>query len=252
MLVRYWSGERKLWHVVQVPTREREDARHASRALTMLQTERTRYRNRIHSLLALHGVRRGPIDAHFPRWVQATRDWAGEPLPAGVVTRLLLLWRVLRSVEGERQQARRSEHQAVRTAPVSSVAHRLGRLRAIGPRSATVLAHELFARDLRNRRQVGALTGLVSAPYDSGTRRIDQGLARSGLPAIRRVAVELAWAWLRYQPTSALSQWYHTRFGRGGAATRRIGIVAVARRLMIALWRYVTVGLLPEGALLKA
>ena len=99
---------------------------------------------------------------------------------------------------------------------------------------------------------MGALTGLVSAPYASGHTRIDQGLARSGLPAVRRVAVEIAWAWRRYQPTSALTRWYHARFAGGGAATRRIGIVALARRVIIALWRYVTQGIVPEGALLKA
>ena len=126
------------------------------------------------------------------------------------------------------------------------------RLRGVAARSATILAQELFSRDLRNRREVGGLTGLVSAPYDSGKTRIDQGLVRSGLPAVRRVAVEIAWAWLRYQPTSALTQWYHERFGRGGAVTRRIGIVALARRVIIALWRYVTQGIVPEGALLKA
>ena len=98
----------------------------------------------------------------------------------------------------------------------------------------------------------GALTGLVSAPYRSGTIARDQGIAPSGLPAVRRVAVEIAWAWLRYQPTSALSQWYHQRFGGGGAVTRRIGIVALARRVSIALWRYVETGVVPAGALLKA
>jgi transposase len=219
---RYWGGERDLWHVVAVPTREAEAARHASRGLTTLTAERTRYRNRIQSLLALHGVRR----------VQT--------------------WRVLRSVESERPAARRSERQAVRATATPTVAQRLGRWRAIAARSATVLADELLARELRNRRQGGALTGLVSAPDASGTTRMDQGLARTGIPAVRRVAVEIAWAWRRSQPTSALSQWYHARFGGGGAVTRRSGIVALARRLLIALWRYVTDGGIPEGARLKA
>jgi transposase len=252
MLLRYWSGERKLWHVVQVPTREVEDARQASRALTTLTAERTRYRNRIHGLLALHGVRRVAIDARFAERVAAVRDWAGALLPAGVQSRLLQTWRVLRSVEAERDAARRHERQQVRATAAPTVTQRLVGLRGIAARTATVLADELFARALRNRRQVGALTGLVSAPYASGTRRIDQGLSRSGIPAIRRVAVEIAWTWLRYQPGSALSQWYQRRFGGGGAVTRRIGIVALARRLMIALWRYVTDDVIPAGALLKA
>ena len=116
-----------------------------------------------------------------------------------------------------------------------------------------MLAAELFSRELRNRRQVGALTGLVSAPHRSGTIAWDQGVTPSGLPAVRRIAVEVAWAWLRYQPTSTLTQrWYQRRFGGGGAATRRIGIVALARRVIIALWRYVETGVVPEGAALKA
>jgi transposase len=249
---RYWGGERDLWHVVAVPTREAEAARHASRGLTTLTAERTRYRNRIQSLLALQGVRRVPIDARLAERVGAARAWAGAPLPAGVHARRVQTWRVLRSVESERPAARRSERQAVRATATPTVAQRLGRWRAIAARSATVLADELLARELRNRRQGGALTGLVSAPDASGTTRMDQGLARTGIPAVRRVAVEIAWAWRRSQPTSALSQWYHARFGGGGAVTRRSGIVALARRLLIALWRYVTDGGIPEGARLKA
>jgi transposase len=254
LLLRHWGGERQMWQVVHVPTREAEDARHASRTLTTLQAERTRYRNRIHSLLALHGVARLRLDEKFPERLAAARDWAGVRLPPGVQARALATWRLLAGVEAERQQARRTERQQVRatatTAPTP--AQRLARLRAIAARSATVLADELFSRDLRNRRQVGALTGLVSVPYRSGTIVRDQGLAPSGLPAVRRVAVEIAWAWVRYQPTSALTRWYQRRFGSGGAVTRRIGIVALARRVMIALWRYLETGVVPEGARLKA
>jgi transposase len=254
LLLRHWGGEREMWHVVQVPSREVEDARHASRGLTTLQAERTRQRNRIHSLLALHGVGRLQLDARFPARLDAVRDWAGAPLPPGVQARLLETWRLLRAVEVERQQARRTERQRVRaTAPLAgTVAPRLARLRGVAARGATVLAAELFSRRLRNRREVGALTGLVAAPYRSGTIAWDQGIAPSGLPAVRRIAVELAWAWLRYQPTSALTRWYHQRFGGGGGGMRRIGIVALARRVIIALWRYVETGVVPEGAQLKA
>lgn len=254
LLLRHWGGEREMWHVVHVPSRETEDARHASRGLTTLQGERTRYRNRIHGLLALHGVRKLRLDARLPERLAAVLDWAGAPLPPGVQARVLETWRVLQSIETERQRARRTERQQVRltTRPARPAAQQLARLRGIAARSATVLADELFSRALRNRREVGALTGLVSAPYRSGTIARDQGIAPSGLPAVRRVAVEIAWAWLRYQPTSALAHWYHRRFGGGGAVTRRIGIVALARRVIIALWRYVDQGIVPEGALLKA
>jgi transposase len=163
-------------------------------------------------------------------------------------------WRLLQAVETERHRVRRTERQQVRATATTArtPAQRLARLRGIAARSATVLADELFSRNLHNRREVGALAGLVSAPYRSGTIAWDQGIAPGGVPAVRRVAVEIAWAWLRYQPTSALSQWYHRRFGGGGAVTRRIGIVALARRVIIALWRYVDHGIVPEGALLKA
>ena len=252
LLLRHGGGERGMWQVVHVPTREVEDARHASRGLTTLQAERTRYRNRIRGLLALHGVTRVRIDAHLPARLATLTDWAGAPLPAGVVARMLETVRLLEVVTRERQQARQRERQQVRPRAAATRAQRLARVRGVAARTATILADELFNRALRNRREVGALSGLVSAPYRSGTIQRDQGLMRSGVPAVRRIAIELGWAWVRYQPTSALTQWYQRRFGGGGAVTRRIGIVALARRVLIALWRYSEMGIVPEGALLKA
>lgn len=252
LLLRYWGGERGVWQVVHVPSRAVEDARHASRALTTLQAERTRQRNRLRGILAQHGVGPGRLDARWAARLPALTDWAGEVLPAGVQQRLLQTWRLLRAVETECQAARRLERVRVRATAAATVAQRLARLRGVAARGATVLADELFSRPLRNRREVGALTGLVAAPYRSGTIARDQGIARSGLPAVRRIAVEMAWAWCRYQPSSALTQWYHQRFGGGGAVTRRIGIVALARRVIIALWRYVETGVVPAGAVLKA
>jgi transposase len=252
LLLRHWGGERGMWQVVHVPSREAEDARHASRGLTTLQAERTRYRNRIRGLLALHGVRRVRIDAQLPLRLATVTDWAGLPLPDGVVARVRETHRLLQAVECARQRARRQERERVRARQAVTCAQRLAQLRAVAARSATILADELFARGLRNRREVGALSGLVSAPYRSGTIQRDQGLVRSGVPAVRRIAIELAWAWVRYQPTSALTRWYRERFGGGGAVTRRIGIVALARRVLIALWRYSDTGVVPTGALLKA
>jgi len=253
LLLRYWSGERDVWQVVHVPSVAAEDARHASRSLTTLQGERTRYRNRIHSLLALQGVRLR-VDARLPERLALARDWANAPVPPGVQARVLETWRLWQAVEAERRARRTAEQQAVRRAdtPVRQQAQRLAQLQGIAARTATVLAEELFSRDLCNRRQVGALTGFVSAPYQSGARHQDQGLARSGLPAVKRIGVEIAWAWVRFQPASALTQWYQRRFGTGGAVARRIGIVALARRVIIALWRYATTGVRPAGALLKS
>jgi transposase len=251
LLLRHWHGERGMWQVVHVPPRELEDRRHANRTRTMLQIERTRYRNRIQALLRLHGAR-ARLDQTLPARLAEVRDWAGEALAPGVQTRIRTLWTLLTTVEAERTRARRAEAQAITTAPADACVRRLTQLRGIGARSATVLADELFSRNLRTRREVGGITGLVSAPHQSGTRRVDQGLTRGGLARVRHIAGQLAWAWLRYQPTSALSRWYRARFAGRGVVAQRIGIVALARRLMVALWRYLTVDGLPEGARLKA
>lgn len=245
--MRHWGGERDMWHVVHVPSRELEDVRHANRTRTTLQVERTRYRNRIHGLLMLHGVRER-IDRTLLARLPQLRDWAGQRLPPGVQQRIRSMWTLLTAVETERVHARREETRAIRP---GTCAQRLMQLRGIGARSATVLADELLSRHLRNRREIGGLTGLVSIPHQSGSRRIDQGLTRGGLPRVRHIAGQLAWAWLRYQPTSTLTRWYRMRFGGRGGVVQRIGIIALARRLIIALWRYTTIGLVPEGARLK-
>ena len=251
LLMRHWGGERDMWQVVRVPPPEIEDRRQANRTRTTLQIERTRYRNRIHALLMLHGVRL-PIDRTLPERLPQARDWAGHQLPPGVQARIGAMWTLLAAVEAVRAQARRAEARVITMAPADACARRLTQLRGIAARSATVLADELFTRDLRNRREVGGLTGLVSAPHQSGGRHVDQGLTRGGLPRVRHIAGQLAWAWLRHQPTSALARWYRERFSGRGVVAQRIGIVALARRLVIALWRYVTVGIVPDGALLKA
>jgi transposase len=169
-----------------------------------------------------------------------------------VVARIVETCHLLAAVEHERRHARRRERQAARPYATGTCAQRLARVCGVAARTATILAEELFTRALRNRREVGALSGLVSAPYRSGTMQRDQGVVRSGVPAVRRIAIELGWAWLRYQPTSALAEWYQRRFGGGGAVTRRIGVVALARRVLIALWRYSVTGVVPAGALVKA
>jgi transposase len=227
-LIRYWSGDRKVWHVVQVLSREQEDTRQASRGLTALQEERTRYRNQIQGLLTTHGVHaRVRLDARFPERLARTVDWAGAPLPPGVHQRVRHIWRLLQAVEAERATARRAERTAARppaqdTAPTP--VQRLAQLRGVAARSATVLTTELFCRDLHNRREVGALTGLVPSPHRSGTIVQERGVAPGGIAAVRRLAVDLAWGWIRYQPTSALTRWYYRRFGRaapsrGGSAS---------------------------------
>jgi transposase len=252
MLIRYWHGERTVWKVVRVPTREVEDARHAERALTSLVAERTRQRSRLKALLALHGVT-DPIRATFGDRLAHLTDWAGAPLPEGVTTRVALAWRQLSAVEGELRLARGAQRATVRaaTTPAAIRAARLQQLRGLRLGTALMLAKEVFVRDLANRRQVGALSGFVAVPFQSGEAVRDQGISRAGIKAVRRVMVELAWVWVQWQPDSALTQWYQRRFATGGPRARRIGIVALARKLLIALWRYSEQGIVPAGAVLR-
>jgi len=252
MLIRYWSGERRVWKVVHVPTREAEDARHAERAITAWVAERTRLRSRLHSLLAVHGVRDSLTGAFGDR-LPHLPDWEGVPLPAGVVARLMGTWRQLVAVEADLKTARRAQRAAVRAAatPAAARAARLSQLVGIRPGTALMLAKEVFVRDLRNRRQVGALSGFVAVPYQSGDLARDQGISRAGLKPVRRIMVELAWVWIQWQPDSELAQWYARRFAHGGPRARRIGIVAVARKLLIALWRHSEQGVVPTGAVLR-
>lgn len=252
-VIRYWLGERDQWKVVHVPTVEAEDARHAERAIATLIAERTRQRSRIHSLLATHGVRLR-ITAQLGGRLAGLTTPEGGALPPGVCARVALAWRMLGAVETELRQARHQQHARVRAAatPAARRALQVHRLKGLGLASASILAKEVFARDLHNRRQVGALSGLVAVPYQSGASGHDQGISRAGLRHVRRVMVEVAWAWVRWQPHSALTRWYGTRFGAGGPRLRRIGIVALARKLLIALWRYSEQGIVPAGAVLRA
>lgn len=252
-LIRSWLGERDQWKVVHVPSVEVEDTRHAERSLAMLTAERTRYRNRLHGLLATQGVR-VRLTPQFAAQVATVRTPAGQPLPPGVVARLQVIWRLLQVIDAERRDARQVQALEARAAatPAAVRTQRLRQLRGLQVGTAAVLAKEVFARDVRNRRQVGALSGLVPVPYQSGEAAHDQGISRAGLKAVRRMLVEVAWGWVRWQPDSALTRWYRTRFAAGGARLRRIGIVALARKLLIALWRYSEQGIVPAGAVLRA
>jgi transposase len=251
-LIRYWLGERDQWKVVHVPSLAVEDARHAERSLAMLTAERTRYRNRLHGVLATHGVRL-PLKGDVATRVTTVMTPNGHGLPPGVIARVQLTWRLLQAIEHELAVARAAHATQARAAatPAAARTRRLAQLKGIRVYSAAVLATEVFARDLRNRREVGALSGLVPVPYQSGAAGHDQGISRAGLKAVRRLLVEVAWSWVRWQPGSALTRWYRARFGTGGPRARRIGIVALARKLLIALWRYSEQGLVPAGAVLR-
>jgi transposase len=253
LLERYVHGEAGVWRVVRVPREAEEDARHLHRLRETLQQERTRRINQLHGLLTTHGVE-VPLRADFLERLARVRRWDDTPLPPGIVQRLRYVWAQL-----EFLTTQLAEVDAARAAlPVDPQTEtgrwveRLQTLRGIGSIGAWSLATEIFGwRQIRNGRQLGALVGVVPAPYQSGETSHDQGITRAGNRHVRRMVVQLAWSWLRYQPTSALSRWYHERFGRG-RRLRRIGIVALARKLLIAWWRYGEAGVVPEGAVLKA
>jgi len=249
LLARYVAGERHAWSVVHVPSVTAEDTRHVERELETVKQDRTRIVNRVRGLLATQGVRL-PITATLPEKLVTVRLWNGEPLPAGLHARLRREWQQLR-----RLQTRITALGVLRRTQLQTdrVAGPLLALRGIGESGAAVLTSEFFGwRQFRNPRQVGALSGLTPTPHRSGDLIREQGIGKAGNRRVRAVMIQLGWAWLRFQPLSALSRWYQQRFGDRGARMRRIGIVALARKLLIAFWRYVDAGIVPEGATLKA
>jgi transposase len=254
MLARYEAGEATVWRVVRVPTVAEEDARRLHRELERLTQERTAHINRIRALLALHGVRL-PMGPRLLSDLAAVRGRDDTPVPAQVQAEIDRQWQrgALVGAHGRALQAQHRTQLTDGDSPADRQVRQLARLTGIGVGSAWLMVHEIFAwRQLRNRREAAALVGLTPTPYASDGLRHDQGISKAGNRHVRRVLIQLAWGWLRYQPGRALSRWYHQRFGTGGARLRRIGIVAVARRLFIALWRFVAHGLIPDDAVLRA
>jgi transposase len=248
MLLRYHAGERRVWSVVRVPTLQQEDERRTHRELERLRHERTAHSNRIGSLLVLHNLRVKHVGGRdWKRWWESHATQLPPALSAEIEresARLALTKEQIHAIEAEQRKEVIGGEQL-------QVAQ-LSRMRAIGPRSAWVLIKELFGwRHFNNRREVAGCLGLAPTPYASGESNTEQGINKAGNKRSRALMVELAWSWLHYQPNSALSQWFNERFGRGGKRMRRVGIVALARRLAIAVWRYLEQGVIPAGATLK-
>lgn len=265
LLIRFRSGEKKVWSVVRVPSVEEEDRRHLHRELLALKNDRTRHINRIKGLLAGHGIR---LEARgdFLMRLDEVRQWDGAVLPAGLKARLRREYERLLKAQEQIQELEKERVEAIRHSeePSVGVVRNLLKLNGIGLNSAWLYGMKFFAwRGFRNRKEVGALSGLTPTPYQSGGSYREQGISKAGnrhiraTPALRRtqcgasVAIEIAWGWLRYQPESKLTKWYQERFGAGSSRVRRVGIVALARKLMIELWRYLETGAIPEGAALK-
>jgi transposase len=250
LLCRSHGGERKAVSVVNVPTVAEEDRRQLHRGLKDLQRQQTECSNRIKGLLASQGLE-AAVDVNFRATLDRLRDWAGQPVPAGLRARVLQEFTVWEVLHRQVRDAANSQERQLRegTQPYLEKVRQLMGLKAVGVRSAWILVTELFAwRDIQNGKELGALVGLTPTPYGSGKREWEQGISKAGNKHVRAVIVELAWLWLRWQPGSSLSQWYQRRFGTGNKRARKIGIVALARKLLIALWRYVDQGEQPAGA----
>ena len=253
MLIRYAHGARQVWQVVKVPSVEAEDQRHLHRALETLKRERASTMTRIQGLLSSQGLR-VPSLTKLPEQLEALRLWDGSPLPPGLRGRVLRVYahytflsEQIAGVEAER----RAQLQTSLDASIDKV-RQLMQLKGIGINGAWLLVMEFFGwRAFQNRREVGGLAGFTPTPYQSGESAREQGITKSGNRHVRWMTTELAWSWVRFQPDSTLSCWFRQRFGNGGKRLRRIGIVAVARKLLIALWRFLETGELPEGAALK-
>jgi len=253
MLLRYHHGERKVWSVVHVPSVADEDRRQLHRDLLELKAERTQHINRLKGLLAGCGLVVKTIGDDFPTVLAALRQWDDTAVPAELQKRLLREWerhqfvaQQIRDVENERVRKIRSAEE-----PELGQVRKLLQLRGIGANSAWLYVMEFFGwRQIRNRKQLASLAGLAPTPYQSGDSSHEQGINKAGNRRLRTMAVEIAWCWLQFQPQSALSQWYVARWGSGNSRQRRIGIVALARKLLVALWRYLQTDQAPEGAVL--
>jgi len=253
LLCRYHGGEGKVWSVVHVPQVADEDRRQLHRGLKDLQRQRTECSNRIKGLLASVGLS-AEVNAAFAKTLAELRDWQGQAVPAGLQVRILQEYAVWQTLHRQERDAANEQERQLREGqePYLEQVRRLMSLAAVGLRSAWILVTELFAwRGIKNGKQLGALVGLTPVPYDSGKSKREQGISKAGNKHVRGLIVELAWLWLRWQPSSALSQWYERRFGQSNKRARKVGIVALARKLLVALWRYLERGEIPKGAVQK-
>ncbi len=254
MLMRYHGGEKKAWSVVRVPSEEAEDGMNLGRELEVLKKERTMHSNRIKGLLIQQGIVIKRLNVkRFLCELEGCRTWDGKELPVDFKSRIVREHQRLKIVDEQMRGVKKERKKRVESGDKACYRQvaQLMKLQGIGPENSWDFVMEFFSwRDFRNRKQVGALAGLTPTPYDSGGSLREQGISKAGSGRIRTRSVESAWCWLRFQPQSKLSKWFNKRFAQGGKRMRRIGIVAVARKLLIALWRYLKYGTVPEGACL--
>ena len=256
-LMAYLRGEPKVWSVVRVPTVAEEDDRRLHRERDRLINERVQHVNRIKGLCAVHGVYHyEPLRLDRMKRLEQLRTSDERELPPRVkaeirreLQRLELVLQMIKVIEKERNAMALGK--ATSTYGHAKKVQQLVKIGSIGPEIATVLVGEVFYRQFNNRQQVGSYVGLTPSHFQSGPSSRDQGISKAGNPKARTIMLELAWFWIRYQPNSPLTTWFRERVGTAKGRIRRIAIVAVARKLLIALWRYVETGVVPTGAKLK-
>ena len=254
--LRTWlAGERSVASAVRIQSVEEEDAKRLGRERKYLVHQHTRVVSRIKGLLALHGIHIGAkgIGKRLAATLSSLRTAEGRELPRFLrrdVERMLrhhaLIAEQIAEVDAERREAVETE-----AFPHADKVNRLSQMGGVGEISASVLVAEVYHREFKNRRHLASFIGLAPSPYSSGEVLRDRGINKAGTKLARMTLVELAWFWLRYQPESALSLWWRKKFGATGMRGRKVGIVALARKLAVALWRYVEFGVVPEGATLK-
>jgi transposase len=255
VLAAYDRGDRQVCSVLRVPTPEEEDAKRPHREREHLVQERIRIENRIEALLITQGIRERPSLRRWDEELAELRTADGRTLPPHLRAeldrlerRLTLTMELIRELEAERAAVRAAAPADEASAKIAA----LYRIRGVGDTFAAVLTREVFYRQFDNRRQLASYVGIAPMPHQSGAMDRDRRIGRAGNPRARKTLIQLAWLWLRYQPASAVAIWFRDRVGALAGRTRRIAIVAMARKLLVALWRYVETGLVPEGAELKA
>lgn len=254
-LMAYLRGEPRVVRIVRVPSPDQEDARRASRERDRLVKEQTQHSNRLKSLLQLHGFAVGnPRRRDWLKWLAGQRDWQGQPVPPQILAEIERQHGRLMLVREQLAALEKAPVQVQSTPAVVEMDRRrdmLFRLKSLGPAFTTSLTGEVFYKDFTNGRQVGSYFGLAPSPWKSGGIDREQGISKAGNPRARQKAIELAWLWVRHQPDSALTLWFRERTAKVTKRIKRIAIVGLARKLMVALWRFLTTGLVPTGAKLK-
>ena len=251
----YLRGEPRVCSMLHVPTVEDEDRKRRTRERERLLKERIAHTNRIKGLLFGQGIRDAILlKSGFVASLDKLRTGDGRGLPPRLKDeivreheRLCLVHQQIIALEA----TSKAELRAATPGSAEAKIMQLVDLKSIGPVGGRELVHEAFYRSFDNRRQVGSYFGLAGTPYDSGESHREQGISKAGNWRARKLAIELAWLWLRHQPNSELSRWFRQRVGNMQGRIRRITIVAVARKLMVALWRYLTTGVVPTGAVLR-